>query len=142
MDYDFKDNYLFVNDSIEINLNLSKFKHKLDNARNDLIYQIIADTQDYVPFNQGILSNSARPENDSTEIVYNTPYARFLYMGKLMLDERGSSWAKKGHKKHVVNKNLTYSKEHHSKADSKWYERSKEDNLENWINTVKKAVGK
>lgn len=142
MEYDFKDEYLFVNGNIKVEINLSKFKDKLSKAQRDLAYQIIADTQDYVPFNQGILSNSAHTENENQEIVYNTPYARYLYMGKLMLDSRGSAWAKKHTKKHVVNKDLTYSKEHHSKAGAKWYERSKEDNLENWINTVKKAVKK
>lgn len=142
MEYDFKDEYLFVNGNIKVEINLSKFKEKLSQAQRGLAYQIIADTQDYVPFLQGDLSNSAKPNEDNTQIIYKTPYARYLYMGKLMVDSRGSTWAKKHTKKHVVNKDLTYSKEHHSKAGAKWYERSKEDNLENWINTVKKAVKK
>ena len=140
MEYNFKDNYLFVNDSIKIDIDLTKFKDKLEKAQSDLVNQIIADTQDYVPFLQGDLSNSAKPNEDNTEIIYRAPYARYQYMGKLMLDNRGSSWAKKGTRKHVVNKDLTYSKEHHSQAGAKWYERSKENNLNNWIEVVKKAV--
>ena len=129
MEYDFKDHYLSINDSIEIDIDLTKFKDKLETAQSDLVNQIIADTQDYVPFQRGILSNSVHAENDNTEIVYSTPYARFLYMGKLMVDSRGSSWARKDTKKHVVNKDLTCSKEAHSKAGAKWYERSKEGNF-------------
>ena len=60
-------------------------------------------------------------------------------MGKLMLDDRGSSWALKNTRKHVVNKNLEFSKEAHSKAGAKWYERSKEDNLQNWVKIVKRS---
>jgi hypothetical protein len=76
----------------------------------------------------------------SNEIVYNTPYARFLYMGKVMLDDRGSAWALPYTQNHVTDRNLTYSKEGHSKAGDKWYERSKEDNLDKWIETFKKAL--
>lgn len=140
MEYDFQDSYALINDRIEVRLNMKNLKGKLSKAQSNLVYQIISDTQDYVPFDQGILSNSAHPENDDTEIVYNTPYARFLYMGKLMLDSRGSSWARKGTRKHVVNKDLKYSKEGHSKAGAKWYERSKQDNLSNWIETVKRSL--
>ena len=140
MEYDFQDSYTLINDRIEVRLNMKNLKGKLSKAQSNLVYQIISDTQDYVPFDQGILSNSAHPENDDTEIVYNTPYARFLYMGKLMLDSRRSSWARKGTRKHVVNKDLKYSKEGHSKAGSKWYERSKQDNLNNWIETVKRSL--
>ncbi len=139
MKYDFKNSYMSINDKIEINIDMTRFKWNLAKAQQNLAYQIISDTQDYVPFQQGILSNSAHTENDDSEIVYNTPYARFLYMGKLMLDDRGSSWALQNTRKHVVNKDLEFSKEAHSKAGAKWYERSKEDNLQNWIKTVKRS---
>lgn len=142
MDYDFKDKYLFVNDNIKVDIDLTKFKDKLETAQNDLVNQIIADTQDYVPFNQGVLSNSVHANEDNTKIIYGTPYARFQYMGKVMVDNRGSTWAKKNTRKHVINRDLTYSKEHHSKAGEKWYERSKENNLSNWLEVVKRAVSK
>ena len=139
MEYDFKNSYMSISDKIEINIDMTRLKGNLAKAQQNLVYQIIGDTQDYVPFQQGVLSNSAHTENDDSEIVYNTPYARFLYMGKLMLDDRGSSWAPQNTRKHVVNKNLEFSKEAHSKAGAKWYERSKEDNLQNWIKTVKRS---
>ena len=142
MDYDFKDNYsLTISDNIKIDLDFSPLKSKLRRAQSDLIYQIKADTEDYVPFKQGVLSNSAHPENNDTELVYNTPYARYLYMGKVVTDSRGRTWVGKGERKPIVtNKDLTYSKEGHSKAGSKWFERSKKDNLEKWIEPVKKGL--
>lgn len=142
MKYEFKDKYLVVTDKIEVDIDLSKLKGKLAKAQSDLVNQIIADTTDYVPFRDGFLSNSVYTENENTEIVYDTPYARFLYMGRIMLDDRGSSWAKKDTKKHVVDRDLNYSKESHGKAGAKWYERAKEDHLNGWIDVVKKAVEK
>ena len=105
MKYDFKNSYMSISDKIEVNIDMTRLKGNLAKAQQNLAYQIISDTQDYVPFQQGVLSSSVHTENDDSEIVYNTPYARFLYMGKLMLDDRGSSWALKNTKKHVVNKN-------------------------------------
>ena len=125
--------------SVKIHITGSVSAEKLNKAQQDLNDQIMLDCKDYVPFNQGILSNSVHAENGD-EIVWNGPYARFLYMGKLMLDDRGSSWALKYTKKHVTGKNLTYSKEKHSKAGAKWFERAKNDYLESWIEVVKKAV--
>jgi hypothetical protein len=124
---------------VKIHLTGSVLAKKLNKAREDLNDQIMLDCKDYVPFNQSILSNSVHTENGD-EIVWNGPYARFLYMGKLMLDDRGSAWALPNTQKHVVDKDLTYSKEGHSKAGAHWFERAKEDYLDTWIETVRKAV--
>lgn len=45
----------------------------------------------------------------SGEVIYNTPKARFLYYGKVMVGEKSrSAWAHKGESKVVTGKNLTY----------------------------------
>ena len=131
--------YSVIRPDFEFHLDGNILAEKLNKAQNDLNNQIMTDTSDYVPFNQGILSNSVHIENND-EIVWNTPYARFLYMGKGMVDKRGSTWAKKGGRKYVTNKDLTYSKEQHSKAGSHWFERALDDHKDDWINVVKKAV--
>ena len=59
MEYDFKNSYMSISDKIEINIDMTRLKGNLAKARQNLVYQIISDTQDYVPFQQGILSNSA-----------------------------------------------------------------------------------
>ena len=43
-------------------------------------------SDNYVPFANGPLKNSARAEKDGTGIIYNTPYARLHWYGKLMVD--------------------------------------------------------
>ena len=55
----------------------------------------------------------------SHEIKYTSPYAKYQYYGKLMLTKSGSSWAKKGEKKYVTNKNLKY---HTPGTGAKWEE--------------------
>ena len=40
----------------------------------------------YVPFGNGPLKNSAMIEKDGTGLIYNTPYARLHWYGKLMVD--------------------------------------------------------
>jgi hypothetical protein len=103
-----------------------------------LCNQIIADTAPFVPFRQGVLS-AATVENDD-EVVYKPPYSRFQYMGKVMLDSRGSAWAPKYGKKYVTSKNLKYGKTHHPKATSHWYEKAEEIHKNEWIALVKKVV--
>lgn len=64
----------------------------------------------YMPFQSGQLIQSGIHGTDvgSGIVRYNAPYARYLYYGKLMVGANGSSWAKKGEKKRVTDKDLTY----------------------------------
>lgn len=70
----------------------------------------------YVPMQNGMLRrNKTYPSNH--EIKYISSYSKVQYYGKLMLTKNGSSWAKKGEKKVVTNKNLKY---HTSGTGPKW----------------------
>lgn len=129
-----------IKSNLSIKLDISKQDFRFKKAQEMLINQIKIDTEKFVPARDMILSNSAHPENSNTELVYSTPYARFQYMGKVMVDDRGSTWAKKGTKKHVINKNLVYSKDRHPQATSKWFEKAKEEYKEKWIKLVKGVV--
>ena len=62
----------------------------------------------FVPGGSGgeLEKNKTYPNNHS--IKYISPYAHYQYTGKLMLTKNGSSWAKKGEKKHYTNKKLKY----------------------------------
>lgn len=130
----------FINSNISIKLDISKYDKRFKKAQERLINQIRIDSERYVPADSLTLSNSAHPENNNTELVYSTPYARFQYMGKVMVDDRGSTWAKKGTKKHVINRDLVYSKERHPEATSKWYEKAEGVYKTQWIKLVKEVV--
>lgn len=92
----------------------------------------------YVPMQNGMLRrNKTYPSNH--EIKYISSYSKVQYYGKLMLTKNGSSWAKKGEKKVVTNKNLKY---HTSGTGPKWdklmMQRNKNTlikDLENYIKT-------
>ena len=71
----------------------------------------------FVPGGAGgfLEKNKTYPNNYS--IKYTSPYAHYQYTGKLMLAKNGSSWAKRGEKKHYSNKKLKY---HTSGTGAKW----------------------
>lgn len=102
--------------------------------------QAARDTSMYVPFLTGSMQNRTRVEGGT--IIYEGPYARYLYEGKLMVDpSTGSSWASKGATKVVTDKNLVLS---HNGIDphatSHWFEVSKAENQEKWDRVAGKAM--
>lgn len=77
----------------------------------------------YMPMRSSMLVKITGIQTDIKKpfIVTETPYARFVYHGKLMVsDITGSSWAREGETKHVVNRLLTYSKDKNPKAGPYW----------------------
>lgn len=102
-------------------------------AREELLKEIINDTKEYVPNSGGRLEKSVRISGGSNKkITYSTPYARYMWHGKLMLGPNGSSWARRGEKKHLTNRDLKYNQAINSKAGAYWIIRSKQDNIEKW----------
>lgn len=54
--------------------------------------------------------------------------------------ETGSSWAKKGARKTLTDKNLVFTKDFHPMAQSHWFEVSKAANMEKWDRFAGKAM--
>ena len=80
----------------------------------------------YMPMQSGMTAKVTVAQTDirKPKIITNTPYARFLYEGKVMVsDVTGSPWARKGETKHVINKKLDYNKTKNALAGSRWDER-------------------
>ncbi|MBQ9314872.1 MAG: hypothetical protein IJ220_07820 [Clostridia bacterium] len=93
----------------------------------------------YIPFDSGLLRKlKTKPSNH--EIKYTSPYAKFQYYGKLMLTKTGSSWARKGEKKSVTNKDLKY---HTSGTGARWeqlmLQRRKNDLIRDVENYIKRG---
>lgn len=87
--------------------------------------EVLRLSNPFVPFQGGQLIQSGISGSDigSGEVRWNGPYARYLYYGKLMVAPSGSSWAKKGEKKHLTDKDLTYHRA--PKRGAFWFERMK-----------------
>ena len=125
---------------------LEVIKDKLANgctkAEHKVATEILSDTDPYVPFLNGVLSESARVVNNY--VIYGgqfAPYAHYLYYGKLRVDpETGSSYAPYGATKVLTEKDLVFNKATHGQATSHWFEASKAENLEKWVRVADKAV--
>lgn len=117
----------------------NKVNRSCTEAEHIVAQRIRSDTSPYVPARDLVLDNTTRVVDN--RIIYQQPYAHYLYYGKLRVDpETGSSYAKKGGTKVLTNKNLVFSKAKHSQAQSHWFEASKAENLEEWLKTAQKAV--
>lgn len=77
------------------------------------------------------------PNNYS--IKYISPYAHYQYTGKLMLAKNGSSWARKGEKKHYTSKKLKYhtsgTGDHWEKLMLQRHKNSLTKDVQNYINS-------
>lgn len=120
-------------------------------AEHILALQIAKDTRPYVPADTESLNNRTRV--DGNRIIYPGPYARYLYFGKYMVDEKGNGPMhfvdkngneviryRKGSKLHATDRNLVFTTDVHPNAQSHWLEASKADNIEKWEEIAKTAL--
>lgn len=91
----------------------------------------------YVPMNTGITKNTRIIDTDS--VTYNVPNGKFVYFGKVMVADNGSAWAKKGEKKHVINRDLTYRGA--PKRGKLWDKPMWQNHKYSILDTVAKAAG-
>lgn len=97
----------------------------------------------YVPFETGTLNGSGvlGTKIGSGEVIWNAPYARFLYYGNVMVGvNSGSPWAKKGERKKVTERELEY--HGGGKRGKLWFERMKADHKQDIINEARGAMRK
>lgn len=126
------------NKNVQITFNVNRIYNNLDNAQKWLDMTVMQDTEEFLPFRQGMLRNISKAHTiyGSGEIIYGgegVPYARYLYYGKVMVGKPP---------KHPIDKTLNYDKTAHPLAQAKWFEASKKENLPRWINGVKKIIKK
>lgn len=63
----------------------------------------------YVSFKSGVQEASINSINSGKQVIINVPYARFQAEGKVMVGVKSRSpWARRGERKVVISKNLTY----------------------------------
>ena len=96
------------------------------------------DTAPFVPMRSGSLR--ARTRIDGNLIIYEGPYARYLYYGKLYVDPlTGSPFARKNVTKipAVPERDLKFWR---PGTCSHWFEASKAQNLQKWLREADEAV--
>lgn len=148
--------FSIVQGDIKINLNLDRFSKQFQKAQYELDGNVMNSMVPFMPHNTGLFIDVTRaasaaiqgsgkvyaaygPEKDEEG---RGGYGRFLYEGKVMVDEEtGSPWAKKSHKKIVTDRPLRYTRTHNPQVTSHWFDAAKKKDLKKWVKQAKKIAG-
>lgn len=127
--------------NVNIRLDTSRIDGNLRRAQDKLDMQVLNDMIPYMPFQQGSMvgaTNIIEPGLIETDVSY----AHYQYMGELYLTEDGRSWAHSGEKKYPTGRPLHYDANGHPEATDHWFERAKETHGQEWVDLVKREVGR
>lgn len=136
--------FSLVEGDITVYVSLNRFEKQFQDAQYYLDGEVMNDMVPYMPHRDGIFVNLTRMRSAALQgtgkvIAGAPPQGRFLYEGKLMVDPvTGSPWARKGAKKVVTDRPLTYS---NPKATPHWFDTAKEKHGKAWIKGVKRIAG-
>lgn len=129
-----------INIKTTVKFNVSKFNDKIRNMHQKLTEEIKKDVSQFVPYRSGELDRSAHIRNlgkKEKEIVWEAPYARHQYFGRVMRDARGRAWVGKGERKPYPTNPIVYSKDIHPKATAFWAREAKKQYLKKWVEKAK-----
>lgn len=131
--------FSYVSGNIRCDLNFDRFSKQFYQAQQWLGNRVLEDSKPFMPHVTGDLQQRSMVLNGGREVLFSGPYARFLYMGKVMVGEvTGSAWARKGESKVVTNKPLAYST---PGATAFWFDAAKAANGDYWISESKRIAG-
>lgn len=127
--------------NVGIKIDTGRLETNMREAQKALNMQVSADCDTLIPFQQGALRGSQRyPQGIyGGEISWDTPYAHYQYEGELYLTKDGRSWANKNERKYPAGVPL---KQHTPGTYDHWFERTKEQNKDQWLELVKRTAGK
>lgn len=136
---------------VTVSINSAQISAKISAAGERAVgitaQQILADMNEYVPDDQDGLKDSSAIHSDIAhgELVWATPYARYLYHGILMVDPKtGSAYAREGQTKVKASPEvrLKFDKLKNPKAGSHWCERAQADHGDEWQQIFEAALRK
>lgn len=136
--------FSLVEGDIKVDVSLNRFEKQFQEAQYYLDGQVMNDMVPYMPHRDGTLVNLTRMQSAALQgfgkvIAAAPPTGRFLYEGKVMVDPvTGSPWARKGAKKVVTERPLTYS---NPKATPHWFDTAKDTHGQSWVKGVKRIAG-
>lgn len=125
------------------------FHKAVKKVEKTLAEQILKDTAPFVPAKTGVFSNLAHTSGN--EIIYTGDQARYLYEGKVMVDEQDRHAVfyegvgfrhRKGSKLHATDKNLVFTTVMHPNAQAHWMEASEKQNGDRWAEIAENAIAK
>ena len=129
---------------MRVQVDMSRFEKQFQEAQYYLDSQVMTDMVPFMPrqtntFVNLVRARSAALAGSGVVVAGVPPSGRFLYEGKVMIDPvTGSPWARKGAKKVVTNRPLTYS---NPQATPHWFDTAKERHGDKWVEETKKRAG-
>lgn len=124
---------------VEIHIDTKRIDENLKKAQDLLDGRVLNDMKEYIPMDQQKALINATHIVQPGLIESDTPYAHYQYTGELYLTEDGRSWAHKKEHKYPTGMPLHY---HEPGTSDHWFERAKETHKQQWIDLVKREVGK
>ena len=79
-------NVSYVKGHVRVNLRFAKYGPRFAKAQEWLGQQVLADSKLYMPLKSGSLQQRSYVAEGGRQVVFPGPYARYLYMGKVMVD--------------------------------------------------------
>ena len=129
----------YVASGIRVDIQFDRFSRQFTDAQWWLGNQVLHDCKAFMPLRTGSLQQRSSVLREGREVEFPGPYGRFQYGGKVMVDPvTNSPWARKGAKKILTNRPLTYSQ---PTATSHWFDAAKAAHGETWITEVKRKAG-
>ena len=109
---------------------------------------VIRECFPYLPFDEGVLAGSANTATEigSGEVIYDTPYARYLYYGEMYgpnipITENGEVTGYfSPPEKFPTGEKLEYSKEKHPQAGPHWFDRAMADHKDDILKEAQDAA--
>lgn len=135
--------YHFDRDGVSIRVDMKRVNGNLARAQVWLEQQVMNDMLPVMPLQTGNFQQRTRALNTialgSGQVwAAAPPFGRFLYGGKVMVDpDTGSPWARKGVKKVLTDKDLTFSR---PGSTARWFEAVKPAQLPRWRAGVTKII--
>ena len=136
--------FSLVQGDITVDVSLNRFEKQFQEAQYYLDSQIMNDMVPYMPHRDGNFVNVTRLQSAALAgsgkvVAAAPPMGRFLYEGKVMVDPvTGSPWARKGAKKVVTERPLTYG---NPKVTPYWFDTAKDAHGKSWVKGVKRIAG-
>ncbi len=135
--------YHFDRDGVTIQISMKRTNTNLARAQMWLEQQIMNDMLPVMPLRTGNFQQRTRALNTvalgSGQVwAAAPPYGRVRYGGQVMVDPAtGSPWARKGAKKVLTDRDLTFSR---GGAVARWFEAIKPARLPSWKAGVAKII--
>lgn len=138
---------------IEMDVDLTRFNRQFGEAQYKLDSMVMTHMIPFMPIRAGTFINvtrglSAAIAGSGRVFAAAPPMGRFLYEGKVMVDETtGSPYARKGAKKVTVSQysgktnareNINYAR---STAQAHWFDAAKRKYAKTWLGQIKRTAG-